>query len=104
MIRKAFVMSVNPDCYTEYKHRHDEIWPELTAELKKHGAHNYNIFWLKETNQLFGYVEVDNEQQWDAMADTSICQKWWKYMRDIMPTNPDNSPISQDLTPMFYLA
>lgn len=104
MIRKAFVMSVNPGCETEYQHRHDEIWPELQAELKKHGAHNYNIFLNQQTHQLFGFVEVDNEAQWDAMAETAVCQKWWKFMRDVMPTNPDNSPISMDLKPVFFLA
>ena len=29
MIRKAFVMSVNPDRHEEYEQRHSPIWPEL---------------------------------------------------------------------------
>ncbi|NCB61186.1 MAG: L-rhamnose mutarotase, partial [Gammaproteobacteria bacterium] len=52
MIRKAFLMSVNPNAHAEYKKRHDEIWPELADTLKKHGAHNYNIFLNPETSQL----------------------------------------------------
>ena len=37
MIRKAFIMHVNPDQHAEYERRHRPIWPELEATLKKHG-------------------------------------------------------------------
>ena len=38
MIRKAFVMQVNPDAHAEYQRRHSPIWPELEAVLKAHGG------------------------------------------------------------------
>ena len=44
MIRKAFVMQVNPDAHEEYARRHNPIWPELEAVLKAHGAHHYAIY------------------------------------------------------------
>ena len=103
MIRKAFLMSVNPDRHAEYKQRHDDIWPELAATLKAHGVSNYNIFLCRESSQLFAYAEIENEEQWNSIAQTDICQKWWRYMKDIMPSNPDNSPISQELAPVFHL-
>ncbi len=104
MIRKAFLMSVNPEAHAEYKKRHDEIWPELADTLKKYGASNYNIFLNEATNQLFAYVEIENEARWNAVADTDICKEWWAYMKDIMPSNADNSPISCELTAVFHLA
>ena len=61
MIRKAFVMSVNPGSEAEYERRHSPIWPELEATLREHGAHNYSIFLDPKTGQLFGYVEVEDE-------------------------------------------
>ena len=61
MIRKAFVMRVNPECHEEYEKRHNPIWPELEAALKEGGAHNYSIFLDKETSQLFGYVEIEDD-------------------------------------------
>ncbi len=103
MIRKAFVMSVNPDQHAEYERRHRPIWPELEAALKEHGVHNYSIYLLKETNQLFAYVEIEDEARWNAIASTEICQKWWAYMGDIMPSNPDNSPVSTDLAEVFHI-
>lgn len=104
MIRKAFVMSVNPDAYVEYQRRHDEIWPVLAETLKQHGASNYNIFLHEETSQLFAYVEIESEARWNAVANTEICKEWWAYMKDIMPSNPDNSPISRELKAVFYLS
>ncbi|KAF0096198.1 MAG: L-rhamnose mutarotase [Puniceicoccaceae bacterium 5H] len=103
MIRKAFVMSVNEGMEAEYERRHSPIWQELADTLKSHGAHNYSIFLHPDTRQLFGYVEVEDEARWDAIAQTAICQKWWKHMADVMPANPDNSPVSQSLTEVFHL-
>jgi L-rhamnose mutarotase len=104
MIRKAFVMQVNPDAHAEYQRRHSPIWPELEAELKAHGAHHYSIFLDEKRNLLFGFVEVESEARWNAIAETDVCQRWWKYMGDVMPSNPDYSPVSDDLKEVFYLA
>lgn len=103
MIRKAFVMSVNAGAEGEYEKRHNPIWSELEAVLKAHGGHNYSIFLHPETRQLFGYVEIENEDQWAAVASTPECQRWWKHMSDVMPSNPDNSPVSIDLREVFHL-
>ena len=103
MIRKAFVMAVNTGQEQEYEDRHNPIWPELEATLKSHGAHNYSIFLHPETRQLFGYVEIEDEARWNAIAQTAICRKWWKHMGDIMPANPDHSPVAVGLRPVFHL-
>lgn len=103
MTRKASIMIVYKEQFIEYKRRHDELWPEMEKELKAHGAHNYSIFLEKSTGQLFAYVEIENEEKWNQMAETDICQKWWAYMEPLMETNPDNSPVSTELTEVFHL-
>jgi L-rhamnose mutarotase len=103
MIRKAFLMSVNPGMEAEYQRRHSPIWADLAAELKSHGSHNYSIFLDEKTHQLFGYVEIESEERWAAVARTDACRRWWKFMGDIMPGNPDNSPVSRDLREVFHL-
>lgn len=101
MIRKAFVMQVNPDAHEEYQRRHNPIWPELEAVLKDHGAHHYAIYLDKERHLLFATVEIESEARWEAVASTEVCQRWWKYMREVMPSNPDNSPLSAELKEVF---
>ena len=103
MIRKAFLMSVNPDQHAEYGKRHSPIWKELAATLKEYGVTNYSIYLDAETSNLFGYVEIEDEARWNAIADTEICKKWWAHMKDIMPSNPDNSPVSKELREVFHL-
>jgi L-rhamnose mutarotase len=102
-IRKAFVMEVKPGKAEEYIRRHNPIWPELAATLEAHGASNYSIFYYASTRQLFGYVEIVDESRWAAIAQTEVCQRWWKYMADIMPFNEDQSPASADLLEVFHI-
>jgi L-rhamnose mutarotase len=103
MIRKAFVMSVNAGCEEEYERRHQPIWAELEDSLKAHGVRNYSIFLHPETRQLFGYAEIESEERWAAIAETEVCQRWWKYMREVMPANADASPVSVELREVFHL-
>jgi L-rhamnose mutarotase len=103
MMRKAFRMRVAPDQHEEYARRHNPIWADLEATLLAHGVHTYTIFLDPETSDLFAYVEVEDEERWQAIAATDVCQRWWGHMRDIMPSNPDNSPVSRELRDLFHI-
>jgi len=103
MIRKAFVMSVEAGYEEEYARRHSPIWPELEELLRSHGVHNYSIFLHSGTRQLFGYVEIEDEARWQAIAETEVCRKWWAHMAEVMPSNPDNSPVAHPLREVFHL-
>ena len=103
MIRKAFRMYVNPDAHAEYERRHRPIWQELEAALKDHGVRSYSIFLETDSDQLFGYAEIESEERWAAIADTDVCKRWWAFMSDVMPSNDDNSPISTDLKEVFHI-
>ena len=103
MIRKAFKMKLYPGMEQEYEKRHNELWPEMKEMLHEYCGHNYTIFLDKETLVLYGYIEVEDEERFAKSADTAINRKWWDYMADIMETNPDNSPVSVDLYPVFHL-
>ena len=99
----AFKMKLNPNQAAEYKKRHDGIWQELKDELKNAGVYDYSIFLDEETNILFALQKVKEGHSGDSQTVTPITQKWWDMMADIMEVNPDNSPVSKPLTPMFYL-
>ncbi|EUJ25824.1 L-rhamnose mutarotase [Listeria grayi] len=103
MERIAEIMYLYPGNQQDYKKRHDELWPEMKAALKQHGASNYSIFLDKETDTLFAYLEVPDKAAYKKIAETEICRKWWAYMAPIMKSNPDNSPISKELQSVFFL-
>jgi len=103
MKRFGFKMKLLPGFKEEYKKRHDEIWPELVKLLKDNGICNYSIFLDEESNTLFAYQEQKGESSSQDLGNTEIVQRWWKYMADIMETNPDCSPVTIPLEQVFYM-
>ncbi len=102
-MRLAFRMQLFPGKAAEYKKRHDEIWPELVELLKGKGIRDYSIFLDEKDGSLFGVLEVDDAMQLDALPQEPVMQRWWQYMKDIMASNPDGSPVSIPLQDVFYL-
>lgn len=103
MQRVAFKMKLFKGKEAEYKKRHDEIWPELKSLLKTTGIEDYSIFLDEETNILLGVLKVENETNLDRLPAHPVMQKWWSYMKDLMETNEDHSPVSTGLKEVFYL-
>ena len=96
-------MSVNEGAEAEYERRHRPIWKDLEETLLAHGVLTYSIYIDPATRDLFGYVEIESEERWDAIAQTEVCQRWWRHMRDLMPANDDTSPVSRDLREVFHV-
>jgi L-rhamnose mutarotase len=96
-------MTVNDGAEKEYERRHSPIWQELEETLRAHGVVTYSIFLDPGTRDLFGYVEVESEARWNDVATTAVCRRWWRFMRDVMPANADDSPVSRDLREVFHL-
>jgi L-rhamnose mutarotase len=103
VIRKAFRMEVHQGQEAEYARRHTPIWRELEAVLIDHGVRSYSIYLDPHTNDLFGYLECDSEARWRAIAETDVCRRWWRFMREIMTVNGDDSPVSRELREVFHL-
>jgi L-rhamnose mutarotase len=96
-------MSVHPGRQEEYARRHQPIWKELEETLLAHGVRTYSIYLEPETNDLFAYVEVDSEERWAAVAATDVCRRWWASMRELMPSNADDSPVARPLREVFHI-
>lgn len=103
MVRRAFKMQLHPGFEDEYKKRHDNLWPELKQLLKRSGVSEYSIYLDESTNTLFGVMHVEDPALLLNMPEHPVMKKWWAYMRDIMDTNADNSPVSVPLKEVFFL-
>jgi len=103
MQRIAFKMKMFAGKIDEYKKRHDEIWPELVLLLKNTGIQDYAIFLDEETNSLFGVLKIADKALLDTLPEQPVMKKWWAYMKDIMESNVDNSPVSTPLKEVFYM-
>ncbi len=103
MKRVAFKMKLKAGCREEYERRHALIWPELATLLSENGITEYSIFYDEDTDVLFAFQKQGGEQSSQDLATNEIVRRWWRYMADIMETNPDSSPVSIPLPEVFYM-
>jgi L-rhamnose mutarotase len=79
--RVCFLGQIRPERIEEYRARHREVWPEMTAALQAAGWTNYSLF-LTDDGLLVGYLETDDyaaAQQ--RMALTEINSRWQAEMQ-----------------------
>jgi L-rhamnose mutarotase len=76
----------------------------LADLLRKTGISDYSIFLDKDTHILFAVLTATDPAALDKLPEQAVMQRWWAYMKDIMETNPDNSPVSIPLEAVFYMA
>jgi L-rhamnose mutarotase len=98
-MRQAWVMKLKPGNEALYKQRHDDIWPEMLALMKRDGIRNYSIYRYGLT--LFAYLERDAPPTAGQPVDP-IVWKWWESMAPLMETNPDFSPVMEPVEEVFH--
>ncbi len=99
----AFKMHLHKGKEDEYKKRHDEISDELKSLLKSAGISEYRIFLDHSTGDLFAVMNADKEEKLLALSAHPVMKKWWTFMKDIMDTNEDHSPVTIPLKEVFYM-
>ncbi|MBI1343092.1 MAG: L-rhamnose mutarotase [Terrimonas sp.] len=104
MERVAFKLKIFKGMEEEYKKRHDAIWPSLAALLKEHGIFDYSIFLEETSGSLFAIFKIEDRTRLEALPRHPLMREWWYFMKDIMETNADHSPVSIPLKEVFYLS
>ena len=81
MTRVAFVLRVLPHLIDDYRAKHQHVWPEMLAALRRTGWHNYSLF-LRDDGTLFGYFETPGtfEQALQGMAGQAVNERWQQLM------------------------
>ena len=98
----AFTMQLKAGQLGEYRRRHDEIWPELTALLGQVGVRDYSIFVDPASGTLFAVLRRVDGHRMETLAQQPLMQRWWHHMADLMDTNAGLAPLSVPLLPMFH--
>jgi len=95
-------MRLQPGKLAEYKHFHDNVWPELVAEIERSGIATMTIF--ENDPVLFLYSEIVNEEAWDKLWHTKIHDKWSEEaMNPLMFFRDDGIVDSSSLREIFHL-
>jgi L-rhamnose mutarotase len=104
MTVKAFKMQLKPGVVEEYRRRHDEIWPELSAAISAAGIYDYSIFLDEDTLSLFAVLKLREGETSQDLPDHPVMRKWWDYMAPLMEVEPGNRPKEWPLVQLFHLA
>jgi L-rhamnose mutarotase len=103
--RVCFLLRVRPDRLAEYRARHAEVWPEMTAALRRAGWTNYSIF-ADESGVVVGYLECDDFAAASAaMARSEVNRRWQAemapYFEGLGGVGPDEA--IRPLPELFHL-
>ena len=99
MIRRAFTMRLKPGKFEEYKRHHDNIWPEMVAEIERSGIASMTIFRQGET--LFVFSEIRDESAWERLWASEIHAKWGAVMEPLMHLTPAGRVDAGELEEIF---
>jgi L-rhamnose mutarotase len=106
MKRVGFLLKVKPGRVEEYKARHQAVWPEMLAALRRTGWRNYSLF-LREDGLLFGYFETPEsfEAALAGMAREEVNARWQELMapffENLGGAHADQGMV--ELTEVFHL-
>ena len=105
MQRIGLLIRVKPEKLDEYLAIHENVWPDLLAELKAAGMRNYSL-WLAPGGLEFGYLECDD---WDAacayLDKSEVHSRWQEYMQNYLdsPTSSEQGGQPVTLLKMSFL-
>lgn len=99
----AFLMHLKKGMETEYRRRHDAIWPELRTALSDAGICDYSIFLDHETGNLFAVLRLHPDNTRGMLPQLPVMRRWWDYMADLMDVDATNKPIERTLVPVFHM-
>ena len=88
--RVAFRLWVKPERLAEYTQLHQDVCPELLADMRAASIRNYSIF--ADGPELFGYLECDDwNAAAEALARSDANRRWQEFMSDYLatPVDPD---------------
>lgn len=103
MQRVCFLMELIPGREEEYQRRHDEIWPELVAELHSAGVRNYTLF--RRGTTVIGYAEChpDAPTAFGKVASTEVDARWSQWFSDVLVQGPEGGLGRVEATEVWHL-
>ena len=100
MMRIAFTMRLKPDALPEYRYLHDNLWPELAAEIERAGIARITTF--QRGLDLFLVSEVEDEEAWERLWTSEVHQRWAERMRPLMQIRDDGIVETAELAEVFH--
>jgi L-rhamnose mutarotase len=95
------MMKLKPGGLAGYKKQHDEIWPELVAEIERSGIAQITIF--EADPVLVLYSEIHDGEAWTRLWATDVHTRWGSVMNEFMAVDDTGVPEVEELDEVFHL-
>jgi L-rhamnose mutarotase len=100
--RRAFLLRLKEGALPDYIRWHDEIWPELLAEIKASGIASVTLFEADPVVVL--YSEVYDREAWDRLWHSEIHARWAdEVMKPLMDYTDEGVVDARDLKEIWHL-
>ena len=99
MIRRAFTLTLKPGALPEYIEKHDNIWPEMVAEIERVGIARMTAF--AQDPHIFYYSEVLDEEAWDKLWASPVHDRWAEMFKELIAFD-ENAQIDAQFMPEIF--
>jgi L-rhamnose mutarotase len=101
LLRKAFVLRLKPHSLDVYIDWHNNMWPELRAEIANQGIAQITLFQIDE--MVFLYSEIADADAWDRLWNSEIHHRWAReLMEPLMHYRNDGIVDSRELPEIWH--
>ncbi len=102
-MRKAFVLRLKPGALDQYIYWHDNIWPELQAEIAKQGIAEITLYQLDD--MIFLHSRINDPEAWTRLWDSDVHHRWGsELMSPLMHYRDDGVVDSRELREIWHFA
>ena len=103
MQRLCFTFELHEGAESEYKRRHDEIWPELVSAIKTAGFSNYSLF--RRGTQVIAYAEIepDLNTAMSTLGESEHNARWAEWFKELIVNLTDAQGNLMTFTEVWHL-
>lgn len=98
MYATGMTFKLKSGCYGEYKKAHDELWPEIAAQMRDEGVDM--IIYLYE-DRLFLHAEAPSQAHFERSQSGEDVARWHAYMATLMETDAVGESVVDELEVAF---
>jgi L-rhamnose mutarotase len=94
----GLAMTLRPNCYTEYKQAHDDLWPDIAQSMS---VNNVDMAIYRFGENLIIHATAPTQADWEKSRQVPILEKWYDYMATLLVTDAEGQIIFEELEEAF---
>jgi len=94
----GMALRLKSNMYSEYKRRHDELWPEM---IRMMSAQDVNMIIYRHGDWLFLHATAPSAEHYERTKKDPITPKWNEHMKEVLAVDQNGKLIAHELPLAF---